>query len=98
MNLSQTILGVEFKNPTVLASGILGITASTWKLCAKHGAGGITTKSLWPQEHKGNDNPTIISTDTWMLNAVGVPDAGPKKLEKRLAVSWTITPFPSLPM
>ncbi|MBI5155963.1 dihydroorotate dehydrogenase, partial [Candidatus Peregrinibacteria bacterium] len=60
MNLSQTILGVTFENPTVLASGIMGITSASWILCAKNGAGAITTKSLWPVEHQGNRNPTII--------------------------------------
>lgn len=79
MNLSQTILGVEFENPTILASGIMGITASSWRYCAQNGAGGITTKSLWLHEHKGHRNPTIIATDVWTLNAVGVPDAGPEK-------------------
>lgn len=84
MNLSQTVLGVTFPNPTVLASGILGITASSWRLVAASGAGGITTKSLWPEEHKGNPNPTIISTEHWMLNAVGVPDAGPEKAREEI--------------
>lgn len=84
MNLRQTILGVEFRNPTVLASGIWGITASSWRRIAKEGAGAITTKSLWPQLHHGNPNPTIISTDHWMLNAVGVPDAGPEKAREEI--------------
>jgi dihydroorotate dehydrogenase (NAD+) catalytic subunit len=84
MNLSQTILGVEFENPTVLASGILGITASTWRYVAQNGAGAITTKSLWLREHKGHRNPTIISTEHWTLNAVGVPDAGPEKANQEI--------------
>ena len=84
MNLSQKILGVTFENPTVLASGIMGITASSWRLCAKNGAGGITTKSLWLKEHTGHPNPTIISTDHWTLNAVGVPDAGPQKAKEEI--------------
>lgn len=84
MNLQQTILGVTFQNPTVLASGILGITASSWRNAAENGAGGITTKSLWLHEHKGHANPTIISTDEWMLNAVGVPDAGPEKAREEI--------------
>ncbi|OGJ57538.1 hypothetical protein A2881_03780 [Candidatus Peribacteria bacterium RIFCSPHIGHO2_01_FULL_55_13] len=84
MNLSQTILGVTFENPTVLASGIMGITASSWRFVTASGAGAITTKSLWPQEHKGNVNPTIISTEHWMLNAVGVPDAGPEKARQEI--------------
>lgn len=84
MNLTQTVLGVSFKNPTLLASGIMGITASSWRFCVRSGAGAITTKSLWPYEHQGNPNPTIISTDTWMLNAVGVPDAGPAKAREEI--------------
>lgn len=84
MNLAQKILGVAFGNPTVLASGILGLTASSWRFAAGNGAGAITTKSLWPQEHEGNRNPTIISTEHWTLNAVGVPDAGPEKAREEI--------------
>ncbi len=84
MKLSQTVLGVEFKNPTVLASGIWGITASSWREVARNGAGGVTTKSLWLHEHKGHPNPTIIATEHWTLNAVGVPDAGPAKAKEEI--------------
>ena len=94
MNLSQKILGVEFLNPTVLASGIMGITASSWKLCAKNGAGGITTKSLWLKEHKGHPNPTIIGTEHWTLNAVGVPDAGPEKAKEEIGSYMKGKPVP----
>lgn len=84
MNLSQKILGTTFKNPTVLASGIWGITAASWREAARNGAGAVTTKSLWLKEHKGHRNPTIISTDYWTLNAVGVPDAGPEKAKEEI--------------
>lgn len=84
MNLSQTLLGVRLANPTVLASGIWGITASSWRRVATHGAGAITTKSLWLHEHKGHPNPTIISTEHWTLNAVGVPDAGIEKAREEI--------------
>ncbi len=94
MNLSQTILGVPFSNPTVLASGILGITASSWRHVAEHGAGGITTKSVWLHEHKGHRNPTIISTEHWTLNAVGVPDAGPEKAKEEIGSFMKEQPVP----
>jgi dihydroorotate dehydrogenase (NAD+) catalytic subunit len=94
MNLSQTILGVEFPNPTVLASGIMGVTAASWRFAVQGGAGAITTKSLWPQEHKGNPNPTIISTEHWMLNAVGVPDAGPEKAGEEIGSFLNDHPVP----
>lgn len=94
MNLAQNVLGVEFPNPTVLASGIMGITAASWRYCVEGGAGGITTKSLWPYEHQGNANPTIISTEHWMLNAVGVPDAGPEKAREEIGSFMEDHPVP----
>lgn len=94
MNLKQKINGVEFANPTVLASGIMGITASSWRFVAKNGAGGITTKSLWLHEHKGHRNPTIISTDHWTLNAVGVPDAGIEKAKEEVGSYLKDKPTP----
>jgi len=94
MNLEQSVLGISFQNPTVLASGIMGITASSWRFVVESGVGAITTKSLWPKEHKGNPNPTIISTPHWMLNAVGVPDAGPKKAKEEISDFLSDHPVP----
>lgn len=94
MNLSQTIHGVTFANPTVLASGVWGITASSWRRVAQHGAGGVTTKSLWLNEHKGHPNPTIISTEHWTLNAVGAPDAGAEKARSEIGDYMKDKPVP----
>ncbi|MEI8230015.1 MAG: dihydroorotate dehydrogenase [Candidatus Peregrinibacteria bacterium] len=84
MDLSQILLGVHFSNPTVLASGIWGITAASWREVARNGAGAVTTKSLWLHEHKGHANPIIISTEHWTLNAVGLPDAGIEKAREEI--------------
>ncbi|MCD6109636.1 dihydroorotate dehydrogenase [bacterium] len=84
-NLKVKYLGTAFANPTVLASGVTGVTASTWKSVVRSGAGGITTKSIWLNEHKGHPNPTIITTEHWMMNAVGLPDAGLNKAVEEIA-------------
>lgn len=84
-DLSTTFCGIEFKNPTVLASGVLGMTASSLKAVANSGAGGVTTKSVRLNEHKGHPNPTIITTNAWMMNAVGLPDAGVEKAKKEIS-------------
>lgn len=84
-DLSVEFCGVKFKNPIVLASGILGVTADSMAQVVRNGAGGVTSKSLWPYEHQGHANPTIISTQEWMLNAVGIPDAGPEKAREEIA-------------
>ncbi|PIR52817.1 dihydroorotate dehydrogenase [Candidatus Peregrinibacteria bacterium CG10_big_fil_rev_8_21_14_0_10_49_10] len=94
MNLAQNVLGVDFENPTILASGIWGITANGWKEVVRNGAGGVTTKSLWLKEHKGHPNPTIISTEHWMLNAVGVPDAGVEKAREEIGLYMETKPAP----
>lgn len=84
-DLSVEFCGVQFKNPIVLASGILGVTADSMAQVVRNGAGGVTSKSLWPYEHKGHPNPTIITSEYWMLNAVGIPDAGPEKAREEIA-------------
>jgi len=94
VNLSQTILGVTFRNPTVLASGIWGITAASWRRVAENGAGGVTTKSLWIREHRGHLSPTVISTEHWTLNAVGLPDAGPEKAREEIGQYMKDKPVP----
>lgn len=79
VNLGIKFCGVEFKNPTVLASGILGVTASSLKNVIRNGAGGVTTKSIWLTEHKGHRNPTMFGTENYFINAVGLSDAGIEK-------------------
>lgn len=79
VNLSIEFCGVKFENPTVLASGILGVTASSLKNVVKAGAGGVTTKSIWLEEHIGHKNPTMFGTEHYFLNAVGLSDAGIEK-------------------
>lgn len=78
-NLEVEFCGVKFKNPTVLASGILGVTASSLKNVIRNGAGGVTTKSIWLEEHPGHKNPTMFGTENYFINAVGLSDAGVKK-------------------
>ncbi len=78
-NLKVNFCGVEFSNPTVLASGVLGVTAASLKNVIKNGAGGVTTKSIWMKEHPGHKNPTMFGTKHFFLNAVGLSDAGIEK-------------------
>ena len=81
-NLSVKFCDVTFENPTVLASGILGVTASSLKNVIKNGAGAVTTKSIWLTEHIGHKNPTMFGTESYFLNAVGLSDAGIEKAKE----------------
>ena len=78
-NLSVNFCGVKFPNPLVLASGILGVTGGSFSRTIEKGAGGITTKSIWKDHHAGHSNPTMFGNEHYMLNAVGLSDAGISK-------------------
>lgn len=81
-NLKVKFCGIEFKNPVVLASGILGVTAASLRNVVAHGAGGVTTKSIWLHPHEGHKNPTMFGNKEYFLNAVGLSDAGIAKAKE----------------
>ncbi len=72
-------LGIEFENPTVLASGIYPTTTAALIKAVENGAGGVTTKSIWLEEHKGHPAPTLLTTEHFTINAVGLSDYGVDK-------------------
>jgi dihydroorotate dehydrogenase (NAD+) catalytic subunit len=78
-NLSVNFCGINFENPLVLASGILGVTGSSFARTVNKGAGGITTKSIWTHPHPGHRNPTMFGNEHYFMNAVGLSDAGIEK-------------------
>ncbi len=74
--LKTNICGVRLSNPTVLASGIVGVTAASLINAADNGAGAVTTKSISINERKGHTAPVILSTKSFTINAVGLSNAG----------------------
>ncbi|MFH1587379.1 MAG: dihydroorotate dehydrogenase [Candidatus Diapherotrites archaeon] len=72
--------GVKFRNPTVLVSGVFGTDAASLKRAAKAGAGAVTMKSIGPEERQGHNNPTVVATEHFMHNAVGLPTPGYKNM------------------
>ncbi|MFA6474574.1 MAG: dihydroorotate dehydrogenase [Patescibacteria group bacterium] len=79
-----SFLNVKFKNPLVLASGILGVTAASMKRCIDLGAGGVTVKSLSLQPRPGHVNPTMGGFDNYFINAVGLSNPGVEQGIKEL--------------
>lgn len=74
--LKISFLGVQFENPIVLASGILGVTAASMNRAVNNGCGGVTIKSLSKEERTGHPNPTMIGQEHFFLNAVGLSNPG----------------------
>lgn len=74
--LETELCGIRLKNPTIVASGILGSYKASLIDIAKHGAGAATIKSISREPREGHNNPIIITYDSSMLNAVGYPSPG----------------------
>lgn len=79
VSLKTEIAGLRLRNPTILASGILGSSAEYLREVARAGAGAVTTKSVCPKPRDGYKNPTVIQVDCGFLNAVGLPNPGIEK-------------------
>lgn len=93
MDLSILYNNVQFPNPLVLASGILGVTGNSFKHVVENGAGGVTTKSIWLHGNEGHPNPTMVGTEHFFINAVGLSDAGVDKAREEIGVylEWAKT-------
>ncbi|MBI4452340.1 dihydroorotate dehydrogenase [Candidatus Woesearchaeota archaeon] len=74
--LQTNLCGIKLKNPTILASGILGVTKESVERIGKNGAGAVTLKSLCHEERFGNANPTMFGYGDVFFNAVGLPGQG----------------------
>jgi dihydroorotate dehydrogenase (NAD+) catalytic subunit len=94
MHLSTSVLGLKFPHPVIVAAGKWTWTADQWKEMANAGAGGITTKSFWNHDHKGNPDPVVVAKPSWTLNAVGLPDHGPEHSEGELTQFLPNPPVP----
>ncbi len=74
--LETNLCGIKLKNPTVLASGILGISKESAERIAEGGAGAVTLKSLCHEERSGHPAPNMFAIQGGFLNAVGLPGQG----------------------
>lgn len=74
--LEVSLSGVRFKNPFLLASGVLGITPGLLKRAERSGAGGVVTKTITLEPRRGHVNPVLVELDVGMLNSMGLPNPG----------------------
>ena len=76
VDLSVEIAGLKIRNPTMLASGILGISYEVFKRVYEAGAGAIVSKSISVEPMAGYKNPTVVSVECGYINAVGLSNPG----------------------
>lgn len=76
VDLSTELCGIKLRNPTILASGILGTSKSLLQTVAGAGAGAVTTKSVSLDPMPGHNNPITVGFEAGLLNAVGYSNPG----------------------
>lgn len=87
---------IKLERPTMLASGILGISLDVFARLYKDGAGALVTKSLSKEPWEGYANPTLIGVKAGYLNAVGLSNPGAPYFAKMISSNKTIPIIVSL--
>ncbi|MGQ0376649.1 MAG: dihydroorotate dehydrogenase [Nitrososphaerota archaeon] len=96
-SLSTSIGPIQIERPTMLASGILGISLDVFNRIYKAGAGAVVTKSLSKEPWEGYQNPTIFSVKGggW-INAIGLSNPGATYFAKMISQNKTVPIIVSL--
>ena len=95
-DISTEVGTIKLERPTMLASGILGISLDVFARLYKEGAGALVTKSLSKEPWEGYTNPTIIGVKAGYLNAVGLSNPGAPYFAKMISSNKTIPIIVSL--
>jgi len=88
VELSVKLHHIKLRNPTVLAAGILGNSASLLLRIAKSGVGAVTTKSISLEKRAGHKNPVIYKLEFGLLNSIGL--ANPSIFEAIEEIKYAI--------
>jgi dihydroorotate dehydrogenase (NAD+) catalytic subunit len=75
-SIGMELRGFRLKSPTMLASGVLGISFDLFPRILQNGCGAIVSKSIGSEPREGYKNPTMTATDSGYLNAIGLANPG----------------------
>jgi dihydroorotate dehydrogenase (NAD+) catalytic subunit len=92
--LNTSFAGLKLKNPTVLASGILGYSAESLESIIEGGAGAVVTKSIGLTPRVGYPNPTVVQTKCGLINAMGLPNPGIEAYVQEIRHAKTVLSVP----
>jgi dihydroorotate dehydrogenase (NAD+) catalytic subunit len=82
--MSVQIAGIKLPNPTILASGILGVSAEIMIRASHAGAGAVVCKSFNRSGREGYRNPSFIEVPSGFLNALGIPNPGMDEMREEI--------------
>lgn len=77
MKLEQTVFGIEFQNPILLASGTCGYGRELDGFFDIDRLGGLVIKAVTADVRAGNPAPRVAEFEAGMINSVGLANAGP---------------------
>jgi dihydroorotate dehydrogenase (NAD+) catalytic subunit len=75
-DLRVSMLGLEFRNPVIAASGTFGYGLEFADILTLDSLGGLVTKGLSREPMAGNTAPRMVETAAGMLNAIGLQNIG----------------------
>jgi dihydroorotate dehydrogenase (NAD+) catalytic subunit len=77
MRLAQTLFGIEFQNPVLLASGTCGYGSEMDGFFDIDDLGGFVIKAVTADVRAGNPAPRVAEFQSGMINSVGLANPGP---------------------
>jgi len=83
-DLSVEFAGIKLPNPTILASGILGVSGEILIRVSRAGAGAVVSKSFNRKGREGYRNPSFIEVHGGFLNALGIPNPGMEEMREEV--------------
>jgi dihydroorotate dehydrogenase (NAD+) catalytic subunit len=83
-DLSVEFAGIKLPNPTILASGILGVSGEILVRVSRAGAGAVVSKSFNRKGREGYRNPSFIEVQGGFLNALGIPNPGMEEMRQEV--------------
>jgi dihydroorotate dehydrogenase (NAD+) catalytic subunit len=84
VDISIEIAKINFNSPLILASGVSGYSKYSFKRAEESEAGGVVTKSSSLKPRNGYLGPTIVELPYGLLNAMGLPNPGIKKVSEEI--------------
>jgi dihydroorotate dehydrogenase (NAD+) catalytic subunit len=78
------LAGIKLPNPTILASGILGVSSEIMIRASRAGAGAVVSKSFNRLGREGYRNPSFIEVPGGFLNALGIPNPGMEEMREEV--------------
>jgi dihydroorotate dehydrogenase (NAD+) catalytic subunit len=95
--LNIDLAGLKLRNPTLLASGFLGISQDIFNRLYSAGIGAVVTKSISIDPREGYRNPTVVAVaEESYLNAVGLANPGADAFSKEIEYNVNVPIIVSL--